>query len=539
MKNKIKFNFFKKYYLKNILIIFSVLIYLNLNKEKIDKSLIILPFLNIQNNAKSNYFSDGLTEDIITKLSIIDELNIISREISLQYEDTKKSFQEIAKKHDINNILIGTILEKKDSIFIICEFHNLQSNKLNWKKEFNGDKNDILELQSKIIKQIANTLNIKLNLSERKIINSSQFINFESYNFYLKGNFEFHKHTFENYDISINYYNKALQLDPFNSKIYSLISNSYAQMFGLNRSEIYKDLAISASERAIKINNKFPDGYLSRANILTLLGKLNEAYDFNKKASEINSLVGGNENNALIAQWKGNLSEALNWYRKIPKKDNQHEGKALVELSNIYYLLGKKQKAKDLMEFGLKNQPNSFHYNKFFVVHESFSKNKNNAKKYIYRLQMLRPNDSRVNTTTGLFYLWFRDYNNSLTYFQKVKYPSIEDKIAIAFILRQKWGKKWSNTILKEVLDECKIRIKNGDEMSLTSYYISMIFAIQEDFDKTFKWLEKSVDQGFLWIDYLNIDPRFDIIRNDERFNSILQKINLKLIEENKEIDFL
>ena len=124
------------------------------------------------------------------------------------------------------------------------------------------------------------------------------------------------------------------------------------------------------------------------------MGKLNEAYDFNKKASEINSLVGGNENNALIAQWKGNLSEALNWYKKIPKKDNQHEGKALVELSNIYYLLGKKQKAKDLMEFGLKNQPNSFHYNKFFVVHESFSKNKNNAKKYIYRLQMLRPNDS-------------------------------------------------------------------------------------------------------------------------------------------------
>ena len=164
------------------------------------------------------------------------------------------------------------------------------------------------------------------------------------------------------------------------------------------------------------------------------------------------------------------------------------------------------------MDFGLKNQPNSFYYNRFFVIHESFVKNKDNAKKYIYRLQRLRPNDSRVN--------------------------SITDKIAIAFILRQKWGKKWSDTILKEVLDECKKRIEDGDEMSLTRYYISMVFSIQEDIEKAFLWLEKSVDEGFLWTDYLEIDPRFDILRNDKRFNSILQKINLKLKEENNEIDF-
>ena len=528
-----------KYYIIISFIVFSSLIYINFNENKIDKSLIILPFLNLQNNSKSNYFSDGITEDLIAKLSVIDELNVISREVSLQYEDTKKPFEEIAIKHDLDNILTGTIIEKKDSIFIQCEFQNIKSDKINWKKEFFGNKNDIIQIQSKIIKQIASSLNLKLNLSERKIINASQFKNFESYNFYLKGNFEFHKNSFQNFDTSINYYNKALQLDPFNSKIYSLISNSYAEMFNLNRNEIYKDLAISASDRAIKINSKYPGGYLSRANILTLLGQLNEAYSFNLKASEINSLVGGNENNALIAQWKGDLSEALKWYREIPKKDNQHEGKALVELSNIYYLLGKKEKAVELIEFGLKNQPNSFYYNKFFVIHESFVKHKNNARKYIYRLQRLRPNDSRVNSITGLYYLWFRDYNKSLSYFQNVKYPWLEDKIAIAFILRQKWGKKWSDTILKEVLDECKMRIENGDEMSLTKYYISMIFSIQEDVEKAFIWLEKSIDQGFLWSDYLKIDPRFDTIRNDPRFDRILQKINLKLKDENNEIDFL
>ena len=92
-------------------------------------------------------------------------------------------------------------------------------------------KNDIPQIQSKLIKQIVGSLNVKLNLSERKIINASHFKNFDSYNYYLKGNFEFNKRTFENYDISINYYNKALQLDPFNSKIYSLISNSFADLW--------------------------------------------------------------------------------------------------------------------------------------------------------------------------------------------------------------------------------------------------------------------------------------------------------------------
>ena len=542
MKIKILYELFKKYYIivliSIISFLISFLIYFNFNQSKIDKSLIVLPFLNLQNNSKSNYFSDGITEDLIAKLSTIQELNVISREVSLQYEDTKKPFEEIARKHELSNILTGEIIEKKDSIFIKCEFKNIYLDKINWKKEFFGLKNDIPQIQSKLIKQIVGSLNVKLNLSERKIINASHFKNFDSYNYYLKGNFEFNKRTFENYDISINYYNKVLQLDPFNSKIYSLISNSYAEMYNLNKHEIYKDLAISASERAIKINSKYPGGYLSRANILTILGHLNEAYRFNIKASEINGLVGGNENNALIAQWRGDLSEALNWYKKIPKKDVHHESKALVELSNIYYLLGKKEKAIDLMDFGLKNQPNSFYYNRFFVIHESFVKNKDNAKKYIYRLQRLRPNDSRVNSITGLYYLWFRDYNKSLSYFQKVKYPWFEDKIAIAFILRQKWGKKWSDTILKEVLDECNKRIEDGDEMSLTRYYISMVFSIQEDIEKAFIWLEKSVDEGFLWTDYLEIDPRFDILRNDKRFNSILQKINLKLKEENNEIDF-
>ena len=324
MKIKILYELFKKYYIivliSIISFLISFLIYFNFNQSKIDKSLIVLPFLNLQNNFKSNYFSDGITEDLIAKLSTIQELNVISREVSLQYEDTKKPFEEIGRKHELSNILTGEIIEKKDSIFIKCEFKNIYLDKINWKKEFFGLKNDIPQIQSKLIKQIVGSLNVKLNLSERKIINASHFKNFDSYNYYLKGNFEFNKRTFENYDISINYYNKALQLDPFNSKIYSLISNSYAEMYNLNKHEIYKDLAISASERAIKINNKYPGGYLSRANILTILGHLNEAYRFNIKASEINSLVGGNENNALIAQWRGDLSEALNWYKKILKK---------------------------------------------------------------------------------------------------------------------------------------------------------------------------------------------------------------------------
>jgi len=540
MKKKIFVNNIRYYYLFIILfIILFFFIYQNFKQLTIDKSLIILPFYNTQTTNQSNYFSDGITEDIINKLSVIDELHIISREISLQYEDTRKLYVEIAKKHNISNILKGEIFQSNDSIFIKCNFININSNNFNWEKIFSGNKNDIFQIQSEIVNYISNSLNIKLNLSERRIINSSQITNFEAYEYYLKGIFEFHKHTYNNYDQSINFYNKALQLDPFNSKLYSVISNSYTKMYNLNRSELYKDLAISASERAIKINDKFPEGYISRANILTLLGRLDEAYNFNKKASKLNNLVGGNENNALIAQWRGDLSEALKLYKNIPKKENQHEGKALVELSNIYYLLGKKQKAKKLVEFGLKNQPNSFDYNQFFIIYESFEKNKDIARKYLYRLQMLRPNDSRVNTTTGLYYLWFRDYNKSLSYFQKVKFPWLEDKIAIAYILRQKWDKKWSDSILDEVYERYILRIENGDNSSQTSLNISMIFAIKEDFEKAFFWLEKSVIQGFLWVNYLEIDPRFDKMKNDKRFDSILEKIKLKLITENNEVDSL
>jgi len=537
MEKKKLFNYIS--YCLIIILLFFLLVYQNFKKSTIDKSLIILPFYNTHKTNQSNYFSEGITEDIINKLSVIDELHIISRAISLQYEDTRKPYNEIGKKHNISNILKGEIFQSNDSIFIKCNFTNINSNNFNWEKTFSGTKNDIFQIQSEIINYISNSLKIKLNLSERKIINSSQITNFEAYEYYLKGIFEFHKHTYNNYDKSINFYNKALQLDPFNSKLYSMISNSYTKMYDLNRSELYKDLAISASERAIKINDKFPEGFISRANILTLLGRLNEAYDFNIKASKLNNLVGGNENNALIAQWRGDLSEALKWYRKIPKEESQHEGKALVELSNIYYLLGKKQKAKKLVEFGLKNQPNSFDYNKFFIIYESFEKNKDIARKYIYRLQMLRPNDSRVNTITGLYYLWFRDYNKSLSYFQKVKYPWLEDKIAIAYILRQKWGKKWSDTILDEVYEKYILRIENGDNSSQTSLNISMVFAIKEDFEKAFFWLEKSVVQGFLLFNFLEIDPRFDKMKNDKRFDSIVEKIKLKLITENNEVDSL
>ena len=116
MKIKILYELFKKYYIivliSIISFLISFLIYFNFNQSKIDKSLIVLPFLNLQNNFKSNYFSDGITEDLIAKLSTIQELNVISREVSLQYEDTKKPFEEIGRKHELSNILTGEIIEK-------------------------------------------------------------------------------------------------------------------------------------------------------------------------------------------------------------------------------------------------------------------------------------------------------------------------------------------------------------------------------------------------------------------------------------------
>lgn len=146
-----------------------------------EKSIIVLPFENISSDPEQEYFSDGLTEEIITDLSYIKDLLVISRSSAMTFKGTKQTIKEIAGKVNVRYVLEGSVRKSNDKIRITAQLIDAQNDVHLWAKKYDGEVGDIFDIQEKVSGSIANELNLKLNTNQPNISNISDIRIFEVY----------------------------------------------------------------------------------------------------------------------------------------------------------------------------------------------------------------------------------------------------------------------------------------------------------------------------------------------------------------------
>ncbi len=248
-------------------------------------ALAVLPFDNLSPEKETDYFSDGLTEEMITSLSSLSEVEVVSRIVSSQYKGSKKDVKTIARELEARYIVAGSIRKMGENIRISAQLVDAETNRQLWAQTYKGKLDDIFDIQEQVGQQIAESLKLKLSLTERVGLTKRPTVNAQAYDLYLRGKEYLYQLTKRSVEYSIQLFEKAIELDPRYAAAYAACSNAYGLLFNLFKREDYlKDRSQELGLKALMYDSNSPEAYAALALSYYYRKEYNEAISAGEKA---------------------------------------------------------------------------------------------------------------------------------------------------------------------------------------------------------------------------------------------------------------
>lgn len=454
-----------------------------------EPTLAVLPFNNMNNDNKSNVFTDGITEDIITHLSKIQHLQVISRASAMHYKNSDKSIQEIAKELDVNYILEGSVRVNNNQVRINANLVDAANNKNLWADNYDNDLVQIFKIQNDVSRDIANALKITLSDREESRLSNEPTNNPEAYTAFKEGQVYLHQGggKVEELKKAEGLFKKAINLDPQFCRAYVGVAETYLEYIFWGRESPKKmlELASTPALKALAINSNDGGTFGVLGAISYYKYEKETALLYLKKAIEINpSYVSAYNKLGWIYSFDGDLERMEENFNMVQKLDPL-SSKYIGDMGQAYYYLREFQKSIDKMNESLK---------KF-------------------------PNDNML--------LWMKASNLSgLGRYQEAIdiYTSRSVASNTNWMLGYCYGLVGETEKAKEILN---YQLNKNKMVYVPPVMIATIYMGLGDFDNALTWLEKDYEVGgqglFFW--GLKQDIKFDPVKNHPRFQALMSKI--------------
>jgi serine/threonine protein kinase/tetratricopeptide (TPR) repeat protein len=245
-------------------------------------SLAVLPFTNTSGDATTDYLSDGITEDVIDKLSGLPKMKVISRTSAFRYKKREIEPQKVARELGVEALVTGTITQRGDDLWVDAELVDAREDKHLWGERYRRKIADIPAVQQEIATAISENLRLRLTSGEKKQLAKVYTTNAEAYQLYLKGRYYWSKGTLESLEEGIKYFEQAIEKDPGNAQAYAGLANCYDDLGGgmayLPPKENFPK-AKAAATKALELDD-------SLAEVHTALGWIKWAYDWDWSGGE-------------------------------------------------------------------------------------------------------------------------------------------------------------------------------------------------------------------------------------------------------------
>jgi len=229
-----------------------------------DKSIAVLPFTSINRTEEDEIFSDGIHDDILTQLSKIGEMKVIARTSVMQYKNTNLRISDIGKELGVAAVLEGSVRRAGDKIRIVAQLIKTNTEEHLWAETYDRDYADIFAIQSDVAQKIASALKVTLNPKEKEQLEAIPTNNMEAYNNYLRGNIYILKGTQqEPIRSAIQFYKKAIELDPNFTLAYARLSVAYMRLLWFAQDYNFLQLAKETVDKAATIDPDHPDVHLA------------------------------------------------------------------------------------------------------------------------------------------------------------------------------------------------------------------------------------------------------------------------------------
>ncbi|MFC2166102.1 protein kinase, partial [Acidobacteriota bacterium] len=478
-----------------ILVLFIILIMawrlLFIEKPSDIDSIAVLPLQNLSKDPEQEYFSDGMTEALITELSKISALRVISRQSVMRYKGSNKPLPEIARELSVDTVVEGSILQVGKKVRITAQLIDAQKDQHLWAQSYERNMQDILALQSEVARAITREIRVAVTPEENARFAKTPRVNPEAHQALLKARFHFFKFTGASIRKAIEYLQEAIAKDPNYALPNALLAACYLNLtyFTLSDPREYFTKAKAAAKRAISLDDELGEAHVTLGWVLALF-----EYDWPRAEKELTlglqlnpSFAPGYQiyTNFLVSQ--GRYDEAITAAQRAVELDpvspviGQH-------LGFILYLGRRYDEAMEQLEKTIALEPN------FWFSYERLA---------------------RVYEAKGM-------YAEALAEAQKaVELSGGEDPIrkgAVGHLLALLGKRKEARTKLAKML-----------EWSKTAYVpptaIANVYLGLSEEEKAIDWLEKAYEvrdgDNFL----LNDLPSYDPIRSNPRFQNLIRRI--------------
>ena len=236
----------------------------------LERSVAVLPFANLSTTRENEYFSDGITEDILTNLSKSADLKVISRTSAMHYKGTQKPLRQIAQELGVAHVLEGSVRREGDRVRITAQLINARTDEPLWAETYDRQVRDVFAVQSEIAQKIASALQTRLSADEQMRMQNRHTGNLVAYDLYLRGRHFWSQDTPEGLRRAIDFFQRAIAQDSGYALAYAGIADSYARLDdnGALPSSEARPRALQAARKAITLKSTVAEAHASLAHIL-------------------------------------------------------------------------------------------------------------------------------------------------------------------------------------------------------------------------------------------------------------------------------
>jgi serine/threonine-protein kinase len=453
------------------------------------KSIAVLPLVNTSGDPSNEYFSDGLSEELIAVLAKILDLKVIGRSSSFLFKGKSDDSKAIGEKLGVAHLVEGSVRKQGDRVRIVAELINAADGRSLWSETYDRELKDVFAVQNEIATAVADQMKVKLLGQSARPAASASTQDPAAHNAVLQSDFYFQQQTAESVRKSISFLQEAVRLDPNYALAYAKLSQAwrqYAASFAIDDAPKAYDEARQAADKAVSLAPDLPE-----VRMTVGLLAMNPGLDFPAAEKEFRQVLQLSPNNAvakngltlsLLAQ--GRLTEAEETCREALSLDPL--------LTTLWYNLGRimagtgrYKEAEEACRKGLELQPGASRFHT-----------------YLATLDILQncPAQAMANAQLENEGFW-RDF-------------------AIAMVQQAHGDRSVADAALKDFI----ARDSKGGEFQL-----AVLYAIRKEPNEMFKWLDTAYatrDSGMV---QLAITPFFIPYRDDPRFTALCQKLNVQV----------
>jgi TolB-like protein/DNA-binding winged helix-turn-helix (wHTH) protein/tetratricopeptide (TPR) repeat protein len=461
------------------------------SSEKV--TLAVMPFENLSGDSSQEFFSDGLTEEMIAQLGRLnpDRLTVIARSSVAKYKLSTLGANQIGKELHADYLVQGSVRRAPDRIRITVHLIRVADQTDRWAESYDPELKDILALQDAVSRTIASQINIALAPAQASPLTTRRSVQPDAYEAYLKGRYYWNKRTAEGMLKAEVYFQQAVDKDPSYTAAYSGLAdcNSGLTWHGFTSPAETLPRAHAAALKAVEIDPQSAEAHASLALVLT------HEWDWLRAEAEFKRAL----------QLDPRYANAHHWYGDYLSIRSRHD-EALVE--------AKKASALDPLNLMI----GTWLGLRYYLAHKYQS-----AIDQGRSTVELDPNFAPSHLLLGEAYVQTGLHEEGLVELRSAaslsgNSPLYLAQVAVAYASQ---GRK---TDALEIAAQLQA---TSTDRYVSPYGLAQIYAALKDKEQTFKWLQTAYDGRAVWMSYLAVDPLFDGYRSDQRFQDLLRRARL------------